>query len=349
MYKIVHLVPYDGIGGVETAAKTMMHVYDGNIDFEVKYIFDSKNKSRKQIIKSTYNPIKLLSAALGFRKNTLDVLIVSLWRSQIVGLLVKLFKPRTKLVTFLHSAKDAHLLDSIFCRVSLLFSSQIWADSEATSKGRLSSSNQRRCLIISFVTKSIDALPVKTVEPVFMFLGRINSTKGLDRSIMIFAEILKKYATARFFVLGPDDGSLNEIKKLCRTIGLLESVIFKGQVTFDEIICYACQASFYLQTSVLEGFAMSVVESMQLGLVPVVTPVGEIGFYCINGKNAVIVDSDKQAAEDVLSLLASNDHYQSLRTMAIATWKDHVLYQDSVLNACKDIVESESIMHKISV
>ena len=126
-------------------------------------------------------------------------------------------------------------------------------------------------------------------------------------------------------------------------------MIFKGQVTFDEIICYACQASFYLQTSVLEGFAMSVVESMQLGLVPVVTPVGEIGFYCINGKNAVIVDSDKQAAEDVLSLLASNDHYQSLRTMAIATWKDHVLYQDSVLNACKDIVESESIMHKISV
>ena len=38
-------------------------------------------------------------------------------------------------------------------------------------------------------------------------------------------------------------------------------------------------ASFYLQTSKFEGFAMSVVESMMMGLVPVVTPVGEIGRY----------------------------------------------------------------------
>ena len=295
MYKIVHLVPYDGIGGVETAAKTMMHVYDGNIDFEVKYIFDSKNKSRKQIIKSTYNPIKLLSAALGFRKNTVDVLIVSLWRSLIVGVLVKIFRPKIKLVTFLHLAKHAHCIDAICNSVALPLSSQIWADSEATRKGRLSFSKQRQCHVISFVTKKIEPLPLKTVAPVFIFWGRITTQKGLGRAILIFSEIHKQYRHAKFLVVGPYDNDAVKIKKLCASMGLEESVVFNGSATFEEIINYAGPASFYLQTSIIEGMAMSVVESMQLGLVPIVTPVGEIRNYCQDGHNAVIVETDKRS------------------------------------------------------
>ena len=46
--------------------------------------------------------------------------------------------------------------------------------------------------------------------------------------------------------------------------------------------------------------AFSVVEAMQLGLVPVVTAVGEIRAYCHNGQNAVRIETDEQAVEDVL-------------------------------------------------
>ena len=341
MYKIVHLVPYDGIGGVETAARTMKLVQQENLDFEVRYICDGKNKTRAQTIKSTYNPFRLLSAALRLHGESVDVLIVSLWRSLIVGIFVKLLKPRIKLVTFLHLAKDAHLLDSITHQASFLLSSQIWADSEATLRGRLSSSKQHHCKVISFVTKSIEASPLKKVEPVFTFWGRLNKQKGLDRAIRIFSAIHKQYPTARFLVIGPDDGDSTDIKNLCFTMGLGESVTFEGVASFAEITSYAAQASFYLQTSVVEGMAMSVVESMQLGLVPVVTPVGEIGTYCQHGYNAVLVDSDKKAVEDVLSLLDSNDRYQALRSKAIATWNDRPLYRDSVLNACRSIVEEE--------
>ena len=80
---------------------------------------------------------------------------------------------------------------------------------------------------------------------------------------------------------------------------------------------------------------------MQLGLVPIVTPVGEVGAYCHHGKNSVIIDTDEQAVEDVLRVLSSNESYQALRSMAIASWKQQPLYRDSVLNACRSIVEQD--------
>jgi hypothetical protein len=40
MKKIVHLVPYNGIGGVETAARSMIGVEDDDIDFQIEYVFE---------------------------------------------------------------------------------------------------------------------------------------------------------------------------------------------------------------------------------------------------------------------------------------------------------------------
>jgi glycosyltransferase involved in cell wall biosynthesis len=80
--------------------------------------------------------------------------------------------------------------------------------------------------------------------------------------------------------------------------------------------------------------AMSVVEAMQLGLVPVVTPVGEIPRYCLNGLNSIIVSDDERAVEDVLLALNKAETFQSLRRNAIATWDEIPVYKDSVIEAC---------------
>jgi glycosyltransferase involved in cell wall biosynthesis len=97
----------------------------------------------------------------------------------------------------------------------------------------------------------------------------------------------------------------------------------------------------YLQTSNFEGMAMSVVEVMQMGLVPVVTFVGEIAAYCRNGCNAVIVESERQTVADLIRLLDSNELYQALRSAAIATWDDKPLYRDSMLDACRALLRGK--------
>jgi glycosyltransferase involved in cell wall biosynthesis len=121
-------------------------------------------------------------------------------------------------------------------------------------------------------------------------------------------------------------------------LGLGDAVQLLGGMDFSAIRLVADEASFYLQTSVLEGMAMSVVEAMQLGLVPVVTPVGEIAHYSHHGENAVVVTDDVAAVADVLALLEDDERYQAMRKQAMATWADKPLYKDSVLAACREVL-----------
>ena len=189
-----------------------------------------------------------------------------------------------------------------------------------------------------FVTRRFDVLPAREVRPDFIFWGRINVEKGLERALRIFADILRQNPAAKFWIIGPEGGDLQATQQLCKVLGVVNEVVFLGAATLDEIAGHARKASFYLQTSRFEGMAMSVVEAMQLGLVPIVTPVGEIPSYCGHGVNALIVESDQQVVEEVRALLSSNEKYQGMRLSGIEAWTDRPLYAESVLQACEALL-----------
>ena len=336
MPKIIHLVPYDGIGGVETAARSMSQLKYGSIDFEVNFLFKKVAHARQRW--ASFDPLSFLLAARKIGIDRPDVLIVSLWRSAIVGILAKLLRPELKLVVFIHNAVNAHWLDSIFTCLAISLAHEVWVDSQASQRERIPHVSSEKCRIISFVTRHFEVLSARTVGPNFIFWGRITPQKGLDRALRIFAEVLRRHPNARFWIIGPDGGILNGTQQLCKALGVTEAVVFLGAATLDEIAVHARMASFYLQTSLFEGMAMSVVESMQMGLVPIVTSVGEIASYCQHGENAVVVQSDQQALETILSLLACDAQYQAMRLKAIATWNDKPHYAESVLHACEALL-----------
>ena len=192
--------------------------------------------------------------------------------------------------------------------------------------------------MISFVTERFPPLPVQSVRPVFVFWGRIHAQKGLDRALGIFSKVHAQQPSARFIVISPDGGDLNRIQNLVDVLGLGGAVQFMKGLDFSGIQQIARQASFYLQTSETEGMAMSVVESMQLGLVPVVSPVGEIANYARHGENAVVVTDDSAAVSDVMNLVDDDLRFQALRQRAIATWANQPIYKDSVVAACREIL-----------
>jgi len=334
MLNVTHLIPSDGIGGVEIAAKTFSFYVDESIAFRVAFMSD---RSPKQTIKANALVSNIFSNVFRYYRSEVDVLIVSLWKACIVGLMVKAFKPRTRLILFLHCSKDRHILDAILTNLAGLVSDEIWADSDVTANERLLFAQKNKCKVISFVTRRFKAPLKEKVEPSFIFWGRLHAQKGLERSIRIFRAIRKKFPGAIFRVIGPDGGCLEDLKRICEDAGLNDSVMFMGPADHDRITHLARDACFYLQTSVYEGVAMSVVEAMQMGLVPVVSAVGDVGSYCHHGRNAIIVQTDEQAIHDVTKLLNSNDQYQRLRAAAIAAWRDKPLYRDSMLNACKEL------------
>lgn len=87
-------------------------------------------------------------------------------------------------------------------------------------------------------------------------------------------------------MIGPDQRERLKIEQIAKQLKLGAVVTFLGPKSQGEIASFASQVSFYLQTSVFEGIAVSVVEAMQIGLVPVVKPVGQIMRYCREGFDA---------------------------------------------------------------
>lgn len=85
---------------------------------------------------------------------------------------------------------------------------------------------------------------------------------------------------------------------------------------------------------------MSVLEAMQLGLVPVVTPVGEITRYCRDGENGILIGDDAVTVERVGRLLADHQQYRMMANRAWSTWQDQSLYREDVIAGCTRLLEA---------
>lgn len=336
MHKVIHLLPYDGIGGAEAAARSMGDAPTPGLDFRLHYIFRNVVSQRQRLV--TFNPLPFLAAARRILKEDPDLLVLSLWRACIVGILVKLWRPRLPLVVLIHNSVDAHPADALCTRMAMRLSREIWVDSDASMRLRFRHAARAAVVVIPFLLRRLSPLngrdaPVEP-RPRFMFWGRLATQKNLVRALGLFARIHLARPEAAFEIIGPDAGQLPALEALRDRLGLNDAVGFAGPMDFGAIVREAEDAAFYLQTSDYEGMAMAVVEAMQLGLVPVVTPVGEVGSYCRQGHNAVLVVDDDHAAEQVLRLLDDPPAFRRLRAGAIDEWKSKPLYREAVVAGC---------------
>lgn len=341
MLKIIHLIPYDGIGGVEAAARTMADVDEPDLSFHLRYIFPEV--SSRDGRGATFNIARLFSAATAVAGERPDLLVVSLWRSALVGILVKLFRPGTRLVLFVHNSLDAHFADRLVTRATLKICDAVWTDSDASVVQRFRRPPRKPVTTISYLSQRLEPLPGpggRPPLPVFAFWGRLSPQKNVGRALALFAGVHSARPDARFHIIGPDGGEAAQLRNQVARLGLDAAVTFEEGKPFEAVRQRLREtgARFCLQTSRYEGMAMSVTEAMQLGLVPVVTPVGEIARYCRDGENAVVVrnpDGDAAAAEAVLALCSDATAYNRLRDRGLQTWRGATLYRDSILGAAR--------------
>lgn len=340
----VHIVPLDAIGGVEVAARTTPDTELPPFRFRKLYLLDDVGATDKsQATPSSRHALDhprvywlSLHKLLRLRP---QLVIASLWRSCAVAITCKLLRPSTRLVTFLHLATDVHIADKLLNRVAMWLSSEIWADSQATLDARVPPRLQSRTRVISFLVERQPLPALRAPAPRFVFWGRLHPQKDLSRAMRLFASINAQRSDAEFLVIGPDGGERAMLERQVASLGLSSAVRFAGGMSRAEIFALAGQYSFYLQTSVVEGMAMSVIEAMQLGLVPVVTPAGEIGRYCQDGVNAVVVSEDESAVRRVLALIEDTEAFKQMASAAVATWQAKRLYRDDVMEACGKLLD----------
>jgi glycosyltransferase involved in cell wall biosynthesis len=232
-----------------------------------------------------------------------------------------------------------HWLDCLANQIAMRIADAIWTDSVATLNQRVSPNLRHKGRVISFLLEHHSLPETSYPTPEFIFWGRLSPQKGLERALKIFSEILQYVPEAHFKIIGPDGGTGNVLKLLVAQLGISDNVTFFGARTQTDIRTLASQASFYLQTSIDEGMALSVVEAMQIGLVPIVTPVGEIARYCDDGKNAILVKETAAVVDAVMSLLADPDRYNCMSYAAAKYWQAKPLYRDDLLAAAAELIE----------
>jgi len=330
MKNIIYLIPLDGIGGVEVAAQNLKNINNNFYKFDVHFIFNKK--------KEVFNVLKIWKSIVSITKLSPDILIVSLWRSALVGLFVKMFKPKVQVIFFIHSEKDTHFFDFIITRLMLFFALEVWSDSRASIDNRFKFSRIKlNKKVISFNSRKIK--PIKSLKnvPNFIYWGRVSREKGIYRSLRIFKGVLHFYPNAMYKIIGHCELDYKELRQYCTNQGVINSIELYDEMSFEGIKNHAKSSSFYLQTSQYEGLSMSVMESMMLGLVPVATPVGEIKNYC-NKFNSILVYSEMEAIREVVQTLRNTEVFYKMSNSAIKTWDDKISYRDSLLENCERVL-----------
>lgn len=346
--RVIHIIPHDGIGGVEVAARSMLKSHRLNNNFKLLLIAGkslSQNKTNviESPFKSANNFLAYIRGIFIIYNKSPDVVVCSLWRSIPIGVAIKILRPRTKLVFFLHLASTVHFLDKYSQNLMLVFCDYIWADSQATLNTRIKE-NHYKTQVISFVTHKLKPNKItleRKISLSFVFWGRINRQKGLDRAIIFIKELASLGYHCKYDIWGRDDGEKDNLINLISTLGLADLVAFKGVANYSDLEDIATNYNFYLQLSRDEGMAMSVVESMQLGLIPIVTPVGEIANYCKNKQNSLVIydfESFEKEVKYLISIINNKKIIEGIRSEAITTWENKSLYSNDFIFSVNKIL-----------
>lgn len=340
--RIVHLIPSDKIGGVEVAAKSSESYLRDFYDFNLEYIF---RYSKKRILKQISG---ILKSFYSFFLSPPDVLITSLWISVIVAFPLKLiYGKRLIWIHFMHNIIFFHFLDRIFSKIGLYKCDFIFVDSKSTELF-VKKMSLKTHFLISFILNRSTIISKKIVinknEIKFVFVGRVDEQKNLRLAIEIIDKLIEQGYKVHFDIYGPIEVNLNKLESLIDDFQISDYISFKGPIQSDNVNSLLNQYDFYLQTSKVEGMAMSVVQAMQQGLVCLVTPVGEIGNYSTNMISAVHLNSnnisDINTFIDNIKICINNpDIYNSISVNALNTFSKTPIYKESLKLAIDQVLK----------
>ncbi|GLR28020.1 Glycosyltransferase involved in cell wall bisynthesis [Psychrobacter pacificensis] len=343
--KVIHLIPHDGLGGVEQAARSLKP--NGSLNIEVAFVC-GKTLSEESHIKvisqnSNLNSFSFYINAFEYLlDNKPNLLISSLWRVSLIATVYTIYrkvftKEPLKLVVFIHANKFAHVADKIVTSIAMSLADEVWCDSQASKVGIFSSNKtSNKVKVISFFTGLSKHVSNHDRKNNFVFWGRIAKQKRLDKAIRFFENINKHVPEAMFYIFGPDRGELSSLQELVKKLGLDNNVLFMGEKVPNHYPEEALNSKFFINTSSHEGMAIAVTEAMQLGLVPIVTPVGEIANYCTDSLNSIYYQDS--AHEKVLSAINDQTVYDSLSSSARTYWNQKVDYSTDFNQNCLRIL-----------
>lgn len=162
--------------------------------------------------------------------------------------------------------------------------------------------------------------PRLTGKRVILFLGRLQSLKGLDVLARSFVRVASGFQDVVLLIVGPDeDGTRNRVEQILRTAGVLDRAVFTGMLTGgDRLAAFAC-ADVFVLTSYAEGFSHAVLEALAAGLPVVISE--QCNFPEVAEANAgfVVPTEEAPVAEAIGAVLSDGTRHAARNGRRLVT------------------------------
>jgi len=134
-----------------------------------------------------------------------------------------------------------------------------------------------------------------------IFVGRLDLQKGVEYLIRSIPDVITNFPKVSFFILG--NGRLeNYLKKLAKSLSIENHVRFLNMIPIDEMPNFYSAADIFCLPSIHEGFPLSIVEALSIGLIVVASKTGGIPEVIIENENGYLFEP-KNIRELSLKLL----------------------------------------------
>jgi glycosyltransferase involved in cell wall biosynthesis len=358
---IIQIIHDLKIGGVEIAALSALNSLNNNNNSFNFYLcclgeadpillagIPDQLQKYLIVLGNKHNPVNYIRIIRSIRNIKPKIIINSLWKSALVGTLYKIIFQGTILISFIHNTRFFHFFDSYFTRLSILKSDYIFCDSKASKDFISHYFPNKEVIVISFLKSVPGVCKIPTAignEMRIMYLGRITRSKNIPRSLQVINLLKSHGKTVAFDIYGPtsDENEKERITNLINKMGLGGSVTLKGPLAPDEIEQIEMQYDYLMHLSDIEGMGMVVAESMQLGLIPVVTATGEIKNYAKDMYNALVAEAPfdshiEELAIKLIKIHSDKNLYKMLSINALDTFANKNTYPESFSTSLNKII-----------
>lgn len=184
---------------------------------------------------------------------------------------------------------------------------------------------------------------VELQHPAILSVGRLDSNKNPLRMLDIFERVHQENECAHLYYIGY--GELEEVvREAARDKGIQDYVHLLGYQ--DNPFPIVAQGDVNVLVSVTESFGLAIAEGLSLGIPFVGTDVGALKLLSNKGACGKIVETDEEAANAILKLLAVNKQksavecLKSVRRYDVETYIQQIeqLFEKTLRMQEKDIM-----------
>ncbi len=156
---------------------------------------------------------------------------------------------------------------------------------------------------------------------VILFLGRVAKEKSIDVLISQMPDILNKISNAKLLIVG-DGPYVNVLKNLADELKVSNSIIFSGQVAWENINLYYKLADVFVTASTSETQGLTYIEAMASKIPVIAKNDGSIKNLIEDKKNGYVFDNPNELPNIIAKIKNNPDEKLKIIDCAIDKIKD---------------------------